>query len=237
MVDKIDEQDLDSDALATRTAEQEVRMEQILSSAQSTQQTNEAVAKIMADPDVLELLRLKEAGKKVTLQEISENTPEDNFTVSQDIDSMSNRELAEFMQGNMAKSVGSLLESKLSPLMQRLESVDGFINQSTQVTAEQELAKLGQSFPDATGYYKEMGELNKVYPDLSVQQLYILAKNARGDLNLSPPNTQTEHPTVISRPSSTLTTRETPLGHGQAGFKLALSEGIDRAAAKVNIER
>jgi hypothetical protein len=212
----------------------EAGMEELLTKVDKAEQNTAFMKQIMADPDVMKVLQMKQEGKKFTIadavteQELPPDFSNDDlFNLSKgdelDVDTMSNRELLQYIQKSGFSKISEMVQKAISPLSKKMESVDGFVNNSVTREAEIELQKLQEKYPDAPNYYKDMTQLNKSNPNLSVHELYALARYKRGELPIQSINTSSERPTSFSRPT---TKKNVPIKTGQAGWKDLLMQGI-----------
>jgi len=211
--------------------EQEDKLEKLLTQTEELKNDSNVLNKIMADPDILKIIQMKDKGLDVDIQEKKEMVEDENSPLEPDLDpnlnldDMTNTEFASYLTKTFQKSLGSLVDAKLAPVAQELDGINSFVRSSNLTTAEKELEELKAKHADAEVYFKEMSKLSEASPQLGLEQLYVLAKLSQGKLQIEQPATAVELPTVSSFPRKQ---RKVPLPRGRQGIKQLLREATER---------
>ena len=189
------------------------------------------LAKLMADPDVRALLEAKQRGEKIKLvqenafEQETTSKQENDFTDVVDYDSMTNSDLVKHITNKVLKSFDSSLGKKLEPLNQVIKQLSSYVDNNEAKTVNQQIEQAKKKYSDFDTYLPEMRELNKVNPELAVEELYLISKMRKvGPAALS---VSTEKPTSTSA-KVVEKKRSTPLPKGKAGFDQLLSEALDK---------
>lgn len=88
----------------------------------------------------------------------------------QDLESLSRREFAEFIEGNLIKAVAE----NLKPVTDKISNVESSVN-SRNLAQQVEVAK--SKYKDFDNFSQDMLGLHKQHPTLNVDQLYVMARN------------------------------------------------------------
>lgn len=222
-------------------------LEKRLTAIQSQLSQSQASTQLLNDPQVQEILRAKQAGRSVKVVD-SEGTPTGE-TVNlltglkeDELEDMSGKQILELVQ----KQLSVLEEKKLKPLREESENLKRYMNQQAQERLKAEIATTRGKYKDFDDYRQDMLEIHAGSPNLSVEELYILAKTRAGKA-IHPPkvveptqgtnegkedgpqtSTETERPTTAAGRPSTASTREKPVGPRLRGFDQLMTEALDK---------
>lgn len=135
---------------------------------------------LLQDPDIVRVLQAKQAGKKVRVMDEEEqqtrSTPEPAVEVPEDFDSISPAKLLELAERRAAERLAGTLDKKLEPLMQNLKVVNQRVQEEQVGRYQKQVEEAKQKFPDFNQFVPQMVELNKEYPTLNAEELYLLTK-------------------------------------------------------------
>lgn len=198
----------------------------------SKMQSDNTLARLIADPDVRKLVEAKNAGKKVSVVEgetpPTEPVQKETFETT-DLDAMSNTDLANLIVGEVSKTVEGIVDKKLGSFEGKIGSIENFVNEQESNTLRTELVKAREKYKDFEDQNAEMLEIHKSNPGLTVEELYLLAKRRKGEEVSSSPRVSTERPsTAVGRPDKR-SDRKTPLPAGRKGMRQLLNERLEAA--------
>jgi len=154
-----------------------------------TVEQNLAFNTLMADPDIMEVIKLKQAGKVV---QVGESAEEEEVEPEEEVDE--NDPLAETL-----KKFGKMMDKKLSPLSDRLTNIEGIADQVQKKDVNDQISVVRDKHKDFDSYKEPMIKLAQENPSLGVNELYILARLRSGKLDISDPSTFSEKPTATPR--------------------------------------
>lgn len=173
-----------------------------------------ALAKILADPDVRKVLEAKEKGLKFELKELSEENQNSKIDISGEDEKTQ----------LMMQKVLNLVQSAIKPLEQKLTGIDQYVQVSEDSKIKEEIKTVRSKYEDFDNYREQMIELNRRNKDLTVEELYWLAKSRKsGGFNTS--NTETERPRkTTAKPSIS---QKTAVAPGKKGFDMLLDSALE----------
>jgi len=203
----------------------EADMASKLSSLEKKVEGTEVVAKLLADPDVRELLEAKQRGEKVRLVMGEEPAKIENSIDEADLEAMSNRELAGHILKSLSKNLDGVLVSKLEPLTKTLKNLESYIGNNEAKTVVQQIEEGRKKYSDFNDYVPAMQELNKVNPGLSIEELYLISRKRKVGPEVA--GLATERPTSSST-KVVEKKRDVPLPRGKAGFDILIGEALDK---------
>jgi hypothetical protein len=225
----------EDDVLDTDTASQgakELEMEKRLTMVEAkTERESGALAKILADPQVREVLEARTAGRKIKVVG-EEAEPADMVEVpeSKDLEAMTNAELVRHILGQVTHAVAGVVDKKIGSLSTDLDSVKGFVRTSQTTDVSKQIQSARDRWEDFDDQREKMLELSGANPGLGVEDLYVLAKARKGELPMvrrvaGDGTPSSEKPTHTgARP----TKRKVPLPPGRQGFDQLLSEALGK---------
>lgn len=162
-------------------------------------------AKLASDPDFANLVKARQSGKKVKLVEEGAGDSHPTTTPSSqadpDFEKMSEKEKMMFIAQSAATIATTNLKKELDPINQK---VDGLLQHSANIRRadiETNVEQARKSFPDFETYEPRMAQLASENKNLTVRQLYLLAKDEKGGLIPTSRLTSSERPSnSIARP-------------------------------------
>lgn len=186
---------------------------------------------VLADPNVRRILQAQEEGKavRILLEDNDDDKPRVEEKSPEAINDMTNAELMAHMTQTLTGELKGLMTSALTPVTQRLESVEGRGIDEDRNKLRMEVQKAKAKYKDWDTYAKDIGELYKSYPDLPIDQLYIKARLDKGHGLPGEDDTFSERPRndVSHRPSAESVVARTEYKAGPAGFKAMLGDAAD----------
>ncbi len=183
------------------------------------------LAKLLGDSDVRAVLEAKARGETVRLGFGDNN---ENTGQAPDLESLSQTELVQHLLGEMEKIVSKGVVSGTDPLMQRLDSVEGFVNEQGRDKLSQGIKSARERFSDFDKYQEGMLSAFEHPEDLTPEELYIVAKNRKGGFPTLDKNTSSEKPSGAGiRPAINKQQRKTPVRPGTQGFRQLLEESTN----------
>jgi len=183
---------------------------------QIEQKTNDtvALAKILADPDIRRVLEAKEKGLKFELKELKDEPETPQIDLSGEDDKTK----------DLMQKVLMLVQSAIKPLEQKLSGIDQYVQTSEGSKIKEEINTVRSKYDDFDSYRETMIELNRRNKDLSVEELYWLAK-LRKSGSFGGVNTDTERPRkTTAKPSIAQKTAALP---GKKGFDMLLDSALE----------
>lgn len=191
-------------------------------------EANQQALQLLSDPDIAAVVRARQAGKQVKVEEVNE-TPEPEPEV--DItEGLAEDDPARQTLGKISKLINSKLSSKDSEIEQlksRVEQLQGVADAITARDVNDQLKATMSKYKDFTQYRDSMVQLSKQHPGLKVEDLYVLAKSRAGKLKMVEQATATERPS--SQPQRSASRRNTPAPKpppGRKGFDQILAEKL-----------
>lgn len=181
---------------------------------------------LLSDAEIMAVIEAKQAGKKVKV-EIEEPKPEPSV-----VDKA--KELVKDLpkddpNRDAVSQLAKLFDEKLTPLVERLDAVEGHASAGAKKEINVEIAKAQERFSDFDEFRSEMVDLSKAFPELTIPELYIIAKNRKGKLDLADPTTFTEKPasnTVERRNPTNKPSKDRP--KGRKGRSAMVTEALGR---------
>lgn len=180
---------------------------------------------LLADPEIQAVLAARQSGKKIKIasveDEIEKVIPPELLDGLEDDDPT--RKILEKLDGVLNQRLQDVLE----PLNNRLQRAEAVAEQVRQAELTTQVNSAASKYKDLSKYHGDMVSLAKQTPGLSVEELYLIAKNRKGKLQIAPDVTPLERPT--SQPGARRKTAEAPkIIHGRKGFDQMLSQALDK---------
>jgi len=218
-------------------SEIELRMEKELKSVNEKLSQNESFARLVAIPEVRQLLAAQQAGKKVKIV-LDEDTKESTLSSPPSVvppeppqfDEMSNTDLVKWVVENMSKHFDATLTEKLKTVEDRLTGLSKYIGSSEADKITQQIKDISRKNPDFALYEKYLAELYEMFPKASVMELYLIAKNRFGHLEVPDSRLSTEKPT--SGPVGSRRERRDNRPLGREDFAKLLDAAMTRVGVK-----
>lgn len=180
---------------------------------------------LLADAEVQDVIRAKQAGRTVRVvvdeAEPAPNVAEEVTDLTKDLDEDDpNRDLLD--------GLSKLLDTKLEVIDQRLAAVEGVAKTSARKEVSDQVSVARKKFKDFNEYKADILELSKELEGLDVNELYIIAKNRKGNLKIDEPTTDVERPTTISAAHRrTGAKKPSEPRRGRSGFQSILTEKLE----------
>lgn len=210
--------------------EKEAEIAKKLSNLEKRVQSSDVLAEVLADPDVRQLLEAKQKGEdvRVVLGKEEKSVVFKPFEVDDDIDfdSLSNKELMKHTLKQFTKSLDSMLSSKLEPISKTIKTFESYIGDTEEKTVKKQIKAAKGKYTDFNDYVPVMQELNKVNPNLSVEELYLISKRRQAEIESEAQGVSSEKPTSSSV-KALAKKRSKPLPTGRQGFSQLISEALD----------
>lgn len=169
-----------------------------------------AMLTLLQDPDVRQVVEAKRQGKSFKLVEQSDDTSDEPSIVADLPEDDPMRETL----ARIEKAIASRIDAKISPLVERLQGVEGLAAEVQKKEVMAQVASAKAKYKDLDKYRMDMVALSKDNPSLGVEDLYILAKHRKGELRQAEQNTHSEKPQSNLRGRSTA--KETPTRSSRA---------------------
>jgi len=228
--------DVDSDeseTLVAAKAAKEAEIQARLSKVADQSEAAQSLARIVMDPDVAAVLRAKQAGRKVKVEELTDegNKPSDEAPPPDepfDYDTADNKALAKHILDSVARVVGQSLDTKLQPLSLKLQGLEADFTQRQTLSVQDQIQRAEKKFTDFKLFSQDMIQVHQSNPGLSVEELYYMAKMRKGGLEALTARTESERPG--SSASKPVPTRKVPLPPGRRGFDQLLAEALEKSS-------
>ncbi len=169
------------------------QLTQQIADVQNTVNGSVKLAEILSDPDIAKLMEAKRSGKKFRLMEeeqtaVPQGLP-DNFA------ELSETDRAKVIMQHLNQQTANTVQQMLVPIAQRLQSIEGGLQNVESNNIVSQIEKVRQEFPDFDTFKSEMRTLNdSVQGKLSVRQLYLLARSQKTGVAREVRDTESERP-------------------------------------------
>ncbi len=190
------------------------------------------LGKLLGDPAVQEILEARDRGEEVRVSVGEEKKDKDPVTPTDkdiDIEEMSNKDLKKHIADGMLDTIKTQITDAMKPLTSSLEELGNSRKAQQEQETLREWERMKQIDPELEEYKPKIIELHELNPNLSLEQLYVLASGKKLEkgkkLDLG-----TERPTPSKAP--TKRERKVPLLPGVRGFRQLVSEGSEIGVAK-----
>ena len=192
--------------------------------------SQQAITKLMEDPDIRAILTAKQQGKKVkvSLDDEEVKTPVTHAQPEKDLEEMSNTELMTHLMTQLSPVLENVVTSKLKPISDSLAQVTGHLQSQQNQSVAAEIERVRGQYEDFDTYQQEMVQLNGQNPGLGVEELYLIAKRRKSGSSATPKVSSERPSSVPSRGGSTRDNRKLPAGSGRQGFRDLLEAALDR---------
>lgn len=191
---------------------------------------NQALLKLMSDPDIQAVIRAKQSGKPVEVKERTQEETQNQTTKEEEVSLTEGLEENDPMRSTLSK-IEKLLDSKVrgftAQLDQRLQGVEHLATEVQKKEVIQQVNTARQKYKDFDEYREKMLELSKTNPGLGVDELYVLSKHRSGKLRMAEQATHSERPTSQPRRGTgTPANRPNVRPPGRKGFSQILGEAL-----------
>lgn len=184
-------------------------LEGVIKELQSAVKQTATTNKLLEDPMILKLLQLRSSGKEVEVVEKGqkpepEPEPDDD---SLDYESLPNRQLKDIIVKHTERRVLSKLEQQNAELRAQLEQIKGHLQQKEVSEVSVQVERMRKRYDDFNTYLPVMQQMSVRNPDLTVEELYLLAKKRSSGSAVDRLEVASEKPTT----SATRPVREVPV--------------------------
>lgn len=181
-----------------------------------------ALSQLMGDSDIQKVIQAKKEGTpiEVLLKSEQKDTRDDEDLIDEDLSDEDKR---------LTGQVLEIFVKKIDPIIERLKNLEGLADNLQEGQVQSLIASARKKFPDFNSFGKEMAAISKEHPGLPVEELYVIAKSRKGDLNFSNSETFSEKPT----PEAARTIRREEVGtepskvRGRKGFSSNLRKALE----------
>ena len=200
---------------------------------------SESLAKILADPDIMQVLQMKQRGEEVEVRGKREPEPDVSLGFESenevDFDLLSQTDLVKHLMKILPEAVGKIVDSKVKPLGESVGSIERFVQGSQRDLVQQQIKSAEEKFSDFEQYKLDMLETHKQNPGLSVEELYYVSKS-RKTREGPERKIESEKPSSATSRPSAKEAREKPRS-GISGFREILSEGIEKVVSGLDLPK
>jgi hypothetical protein len=214
--------------------EREEAFAQKLNQQQAQITKTQALAELLADPDLAAVYSAKQRGQRIKVvpdngadpsqpQRLQQPEPE----VEPNWEELDNKQLVQHMGKQLIRAQKELTMQAMQPVLQKLQQFDQYVQKQEANSVGSEITQLRSQYKDFDLYAPAMMKLTDQHPTLGPKQLYALAKAEQGEIpDPRQRQLETERPTHTSaRPQAK---RKAPLPQGRAGIRQALAEAAKR---------
>ena len=215
----------------------EERLTQVEANANSSQD----VAKLIAIPEVREVLTAMQNGKDVkvlTGEEVKEGLgpyPAESslepLPSQEEFDEMSNSQLydqvVKTVGTTLASNLKGIISEQLKPLQESISRAEGFIGQAEQENVQRQAVDLAKKYKDFGAYRDKMMELNSRHSGMNLEQLYHLAKLDAGSPVTPMTEMSTERPSTSTGRAPKPSANRAPIGPGRRALRNKIDEVLE----------
>lgn len=226
--DEVLEDDVVDDNNVEDKRKKEENVERLLGEVKENLQSSDALAKLIADPDIRKIIEARQSGEKISIVTGEPKKDSVDDKEPEDIEDLSNRELIKFMTKVVSSKVGEIVDTKLESVTEELKGFGQFIDNAKQTDVQNQITKARAKYKDFDDLRKEMVDLHGANPGLTVEELYEVSKSRKAGPDKEK-NPESERPSegASTRPSMK-ETRKKPLPPGASGFEQLVQEGLAR---------
>jgi len=186
---------------------------------------SQVAMQLLADPDIQRVIEAKRQGKPLKISTEVEAPPADEpSSLTRDLpdDDPMKETLSK-----IEKTLVNVVESRMSPLLDRLQAIEGFAGEAQKKEVQTAVAVAQKKFSDFNEYRGQMLELAKTNQNLQVDELYLLAKSRAGKLKLPEQSTFSEKPTSQPRRPTTNASDSRKAVTGRAAWNQTLQKALE----------
>ena len=184
-----------------------------LTTATEEQTRARILAEIMKDPELVAVMRARQAGKKVRVIEDAGDDPApqssgagqqpDQELDEDQLEGMSKKQFLGMILSSVGKKFDEFLSKKTKPLEDRLGNIEQTATTFTQEQTREKVAQVAKKYPDFWNFKDKMMQLSQQHVGLDAEELYLLAKAKSGQFVPKQNRVQLERPTNTSaRPAA-----------------------------------
>lgn len=200
----------------------------------------EVYGALQNDPEIGQILRLRAAGKKPQVTEAGVERPESSASsqhaappASVDLSKMSEAEKMKYFVDQVRAETVKVVGEQLKPIDQRLNAIEGFGQEikKNDVVAQVAAVKKKYGESEFESLKPQMAALLTENPNLSAENLFLLAAAQAGRFVQAPRRTTSEKPSsTTSRPHE----RREPARPGVGGMRELLSGATSKVFERVS---
>jgi hypothetical protein len=182
---------------------------------------NEFLKSLLADPDILEVLKRRQGGEGGRI--INEEKARKEVESEDEVDPYDGIE--DQTARKMIDLVSAKIKSMVAPMAEELEALKGIANGYQKQSVDGEILQVKNKYEDFDTYRKPMAELVQNTPGLSIEEYYLISKHRLGELKLPKTSTQSERPTQTGRREPSKKKQESR--RGRKGWQDMMAEALD----------
>ena len=214
----------DTNADASGAAEIDELKDRLLKSQNSL----DALTRVVTDADVAALLDAKEKGQSIRLVTSAADVDDDALPPlpdDLDLNALPPSEVVKLLLERIPAVVGGAVAETNQTLLDRLSAVEGELSTGRKTTMQTEVDALVVQYPDLPKYAEDIKELVDK-SGLKIEEAYIIARKRKGKGLPTAVRTASERPTGITVRKSK--TADAPAKKGARGFSDDLAECLAR---------
>lgn len=227
--DVVDE-DEDNDLEASKASKEEAIAKHLTSISEKVDRMDEsqALAKIVSDPLVREVLEARRLGREVEVVGKDDRSAGDASEPELvDYDALTNSELVREILKNVPLMIGDEIAKKLQPVQSDVQDTKTYIQKRQESLLKQDIERAVSDHEDFEDYRNEMVHLSNENPKLSVEQVYLLAKHQKGGFEETDKRVESERATSSSSSPARKRLRQLKTKPGPRGFAELIDAALD----------
>jgi hypothetical protein len=204
-------------------AKQEQKAEAKPSENLAAYEGNKMLLEMFSDPDVQAILAARREGKEIKVVPANDRViPEAEAAQADELEDYDDdiKKLVEL--------IDKKFDTRLDPVIAKVTQLEGLAQGMQKQAVDNQIKAVSDKHEDFDKYRKEMAELARGEgKNLSVQELYVLAKLRAGELNMTEPSTYSERPTTPPRRKGLPEKKDTASKRGRKGFQVTLADALE----------
>ena len=195
--------------------------------ATKLRQASTAASNLLSDPAVRSVLEAKQAGvdisviSKADLEKLHSKSKQEHVEEPpMDLNEVTDNEvLAAQIMKRMSSAFDSALTQKLDPLLRKVTAVEQYATQNVAKDMDNQITQLRAKYQDFKDFESDMLDISKQSPNLSIEELYTLAKHRKGSPITPLSGLSSERPVTdaTTRSIRSISSEKTP--KGRQGFE------------------
>ena len=191
---------------------------------QALQHSSTVASTLLSDPAVRTVLTAKQRGEEVqvmTKEQLDklQKAPADPQPAPVNLNDLDDNEaLASEMMKRFSDSLDSVLATKLDPLLRRVQQTEGIAAQTMAEKIDHPVHAVKKKYIDVEDFEPDMITIAKGAPNLSVEELYVLAKARKNSPIVPASGLSSEKPSRENPARSIRPVSEVKGPRGRAGF-------------------
>ena len=220
---------------------EEEALEQRLTQVEANTKDTQDVARLIAIPEVRDVLTAMQNGKDVKvltgeearegLVPHPEQPPLEPLPSQEEFDEMSNSQLydqvVKTVGTTLASNLKGIISEQLKPLQESISRAEGFIGQAEQENVQRQAVDLPKKYKDFGAYRDKMIELNSRHSGMNLEQLYHLAKLDAGSPVTPMTEMSTERPSTSTGRAPKPSANRAPIGPGRRALRNKIDEVLE----------